>query len=154
MKQKLKVCLASSAGGHLSQLKELIPVANNYDSFIVTEKNITTKDLKGTVKFLTQQDRKNPLFPFQLIKNLIRSIAIIIYNKPDIIISTGAGAIIPLCILGKLFGSKIIFIESFAKVSSPTITGRVIYLLADQFYVQWEGMLNYYPKAKFKGTIY
>ena len=75
-------------------------------------------------------------------------------NIPDIIISTGALSTIPMCLLGKVFRKKIIFIESFAKVNSPTLTGKLIYKIADQFYVQWEEMLDIYPKAIYKGGIY
>jgi len=59
-----------------------------------------------------------------------------------------------MCIIAKLFRKKIIFIESFAKVNSPTLTGKLVYKFADEFYVQWYSMLNIYPKAIFKGGIY
>ena len=59
-----------------------------------------------------------------------------------------------MCIFAKIFKKKIIFIESFAKVNSPTLTGKLVYKFADQFYVQWEQMKEYYPNAIFKGGIY
>ena len=52
------------------------------------------------------------------------------------------------------FQKKIVFIESFAKTNSKTLSGKFIYKFADLFYVQWETMLKEYPKAKYKGTIY
>ena len=48
----------------------------------------------------------------------------------------------------------VIYIESLAKVTTPTETGKLMYKYADQFYVQWEGMLEYYPNAIYKGGIY
>lgn len=51
-------------------------------------------------------------------------------------------------------GKKLIYIESFAKVTSPTETGKLLYKFADRFYVQWESMLKFYPKAKYLGGIY
>ena len=54
----------------------------------------------------------------------------------------------------KIFQKKVIFIESFAKVNSSTLTGKFIYKFADQFYVQWEEMLEVYPNAIYKGGIY
>ena len=59
-----------------------------------------------------------------------------------------------MCLIGKLFKKKLIFIESFAKVNSPTLTGKLLYKFADQFYVQWEQMKEHYPNAIFKGGIY
>ena len=52
-----------------------------------------------------------------------------------------------MCILGKIFGSKIIYIETFANHHKKTATGRLIYPIADLFIVQWEEMLEIYPKA-------
>ena len=56
--------------------------------------------------------------------------------------------------LAKLFGKKLIYIESFAKISSPNLSGKLLYRFADQFYVQWETMLKIYPKAICLGGIY
>ena len=75
-------------------------------------------------------------------------------EKPDIVISTGALATIPMCIVANLFRRKIIFIESFAKINSPTLTGKLLYKFADKFFVQWESMKEFYPNAICKGGIY
>ena len=56
-------------------------------------------------------------------------------------------AMIPICLISKLMGKKLIYIESFAKVTSPTETGKLLYKFADQFYVQWKPMLKFYPKG-------
>ena len=86
----------------------------------------------------------------------IKSLYIFIKEKPDVIISTGVLASIPMLIIGHIAKRKVIYIESFAKISSPTMTGKLVYKykLADRFYVQWESMLKFYPKAIFKGEIY
>lgn len=78
----------------------------------------------------------------------------VIVERPDVIITTGVLAMIPLSLLVKLFGGKLIYIESFAKVSSPTETGKFLYRFADQFYVQWEPMKQFYPDAIYLGGIY
>ena len=69
-------------------------------------------------------------------------------------ITTGVLATIPLALLMKLFKRKLIYIESFAKVTSKTLSGKLLYKYADQFYVQWEEMLKLYPNAIYKGGIY
>jgi UDP-N-acetylglucosamine:LPS N-acetylglucosamine transferase len=152
----MKICLISSSGGHLAQLKQLLPIAKEHEFFIVTEKNKSTASLEKNFKtyYLNQQERKNISFFLDFSSNILKSISIVIKEKPDVIISTGAGAVIPLCFFGKLFNAKVIFIESFAKINSPTITGRIIYKFADRFYIQWEELREYYPKAKYKGVIY
>ena len=59
-----------------------------------------------------------------------------------------------MCIIRKIFRKKLIYIESFAKVNTPTLTGKLIYKFADQFYVQWRDMLKIYPEAIYRGGIY
>ena len=82
--------------------------------------------------------------------------AIDIYKKekPDVVICTGVLAMIPMCLIAKMMGKKLIYIESFAKVTSPTETGKVVYKFADQCDVQWDSMLSIYPKAIYLGGIY
>lgn len=61
---------------------------------------------------------------------------------------------IPICLVSKIAGKRLIYIESFAKVTSATLTGKLLYKFADQFYVQWKSMLKVYPKAIYLGGIY
>jgi beta-1,4-N-acetylglucosaminyltransferase len=152
----MKICLISSSGGHLSQLKELLPIVKDYEIFIITEKNDTTLNLKDKYKlrYLKQQNRKSFSFIPTLVSNLLLSAIYYLKERPDIVISTGAGACIPTLLLGKLLRSKIIFIESIAKIDTPTISGKIVYKFADAFYVQSEKLLSHYPRGKYKGTIY
>lgn len=155
MKRGKKVCFTASTGGHFEQLMMLKPLMNKYESFIVTEKSqysVANKEIK--TYYLTQVNRKEKSFLFRMMINSCKSIKILLVENPDVIISTGALATIPLCLFGKLFRKKIIFIESFAKINSPTLTGKLVYKFADQFYVQWEDMLSIYPNAIYKGGIY
>ena len=61
---------------------------------------------------------------------------------------------VPMCLLCKLFGKKLVYIESYAKVRTPTLTGKLLYPLADRFYVQWRELLEFYPKAVYVGGVY
>ncbi|MBE5930104.1 MAG: polysaccharide biosynthesis protein [Lachnospiraceae bacterium] len=154
MKQ-LKIIFAASSGGHLEQLLMLKPLMEKYDSVFVTEKteyNVGKTDVK--TYYLSQINRKELLFLPKLIGNTFRSLRIIIKERPKVMITTGVLAIVPLALLMKLFGGKLIYLESFAKVTSKTLSGKLLYRFADQFYVQWEEMLKLYPNAIYKGGIY
>ena len=74
--------------------------------------------------------------------------------RPKYIVTTGTHTAVPMCYLGKIFGSKIIFIETFANSKSKTLSGRMIYPIANLFIVQWKEMLELYPKAVYGGSIY
>lgn len=150
-----KICFIASSGGHFEQIMMLKPLMENYDSFVVTEKtNYSVSNEIIPFYYLKQVNRHEFKFVYYMVLNFIKSIKIFLKEKPNIVISTGALATIPMCIIAKIFRKKIIFIESFAKVNSPTLTGKLIYKFADQFYVQWEEMKEFYPDAICKGGIY
>lgn len=150
-----KVCFMASTGGHFEQIMMLKPLMEKYNSFIVTEETkYSVSDNNRKVYYLKQVNRQEKAFILKMFVNIYKSIKVFVKEKPDIVISTGALATIPMCLIAKLFRKKLIFIESFAKVTSPTLTGKLIYKFADQFYVQWKEMLDIYPNAIYKGGIY
>ncbi len=151
----VKICFISSSGGHFEQLMMLKPLMDKYKSFIVTEKtNYKVSGCNRTIYYLDQVNRNEKLFVLKMIKNSLITLKIFIKEKPDVIITTGVLSAIPMCIIGKIFRKKLIYIESFAKVNTPTLTGKLIYKFADQFYVQWRDMLKIYPEAIYRGGIY
>lgn len=153
-----KILFISSTGGHLEQLLSLKATMEAFDSVIVTEKNKTTQNLSKKFKnvaYLPFFSRQNKwTFPFVFIGVFFKSLYLFFKINPQVIVSTGAGCVIPMFVIGKLFGKKLIFIETFSRTDSKTLTGKICYLFADSFIVQWEGLLNLYPKAKYFGPIY
>lgn len=158
MKRKLKkVMFISSVGGHLTQLLELKRIFEDYDYVLVTEKTDVTKNMTNKYKmsFLKYGSRKYIFkYIFIAIFNIIKSIGIFIKYRPQVIVTTGTHTAVPMCYLGWLFRKKVIYIESYAKRTSPTLTGRLVYPIATKFVVQWESMLEYYPNAEWWGGIY
>ena len=75
-------------------------------------------------------------------------------EKPKVVVTTGALISFPFCVYGKLMGAKVIYIETFARVNDRSLTGRLVYPIADLFLVQWESLLELYPKAKYVGGIF
>lgn len=149
-----KICFIASSGGHFEQLMMLKPIMKKHRSFIMTEKTNYSVNTDQKVYYLKQVNRHEVEFILLMILNSFKSLKIFLKEKPDVIISTGALSVIPICVIGKVFGKKIVFIESFAKITSPTLTGRFIYKFADRFYIQWESLRKFYPNAINKGGIY
>lgn len=151
----MKIIFGASSGGHFEQLMMLKPLMLKYDSILLTEHTdygVKIDDVK--TYYVSQINRKEFLFPLKIIANACKCLKIIICEKPDVMITTGVLAMIPCALLMKLLGKKLIYIESFAKVTSQTLSGKLLYKYADQFYVQWEEMLKFYPNAIYKGGIY
>lgn len=154
-----KILFISSTGGHLSELMQLNSMFKKYDYYIITEKTNSNlyllKKYPNRVNYLVYGTKSHLLsylfkFPFNILKSLLLYAKI----RPKIIITTGAHTAVPMCYIGKLFGSKVIYIETFANIHTKTISGKLVYPIADKFIVQWESMLKLYPKATFGGWIY
>lgn len=150
-----KVCLVASSGGHWEELMCLNDLAKKYDTFYVTEAGGQAEDSNLLhIYTFPQINRYEKGFAKHFIQLFGRARKVISLEKPDVIITTGALIAFPFCILGKLSGSKIVYIESFARVKDGSLTGRLIYPFADQFLVQWKPLLKIYPKAKYVGGIF
>lgn len=156
---KRKVMFISSTGGHLHELLQLKKMFKNYEYSLITEKtksNLYLKEEYGKrVKFLIYGTKHHILiYPFKLLANCFISLYYYLKFRPDYIITTGVHTAGPMCCIGKIFGSKIIYIETFANMVTKTATGRLVYPISDKFIVQWESMKNLYPKADFGGWIF
>lgn len=154
-----KVLFISSTGGHLSELFQLSSLFEKYDYHLITEKTKTTNELKNKYKeridYLIFGTKDYPFtYVFKFSFNCIKSMYLYFKIRPKVIVTTGTHTAVPICYIGKLFGSKIIFIETFANSESRTLSGRLIYPIANVFIVQWEEMLKLYPKAIYGGWIY
>lgn len=151
----VKICLVSSSGGHFEQLLRLLPLLDKYSGYVVTEDTGYELDLPNRLVYrVPSMDRTDKGIIRELVAGLRAAWKILRAEKPDVIISTGALPALPTLMLGKFLGSKIVYLESFAKVNTPNKAGQLVYHFADQFYVQWKPMLKYYPKAIYKGGIY
>lgn len=159
MMEKKRVMFISSTGGHLNELMQLKKMFSHYDSYLITEKtksNLSLVDEYGDrVGFLVYGTKDHPVsYPFKLLYNCFKSLYFYLKIHPDYIITTGVHTAGPMCCLGKIFGSRVIYIETFANLFTKTATGRLIYPIADQFIVQWESMKEVYPKATYGGWIF
>lgn len=89
-----------------------------------------------------------------LIINTFIAIKVLIKERPNLIISSGAAVAVPFFYLGKLFGAKLIYIEVFDRIDKPTMTGKMVYPIVDKFIVQWDEQKEVYPKAVNFGSIF
>ena len=154
-----KVMFISSMGGHLTELMQLKSIFKCYDYKIVTEEHKSTINLKSRYKSKIEYlkaGNKDHMIKYFLVMpfNIIKSFNIFIKFKPDVIVTTGAHTAVAMCYIAKLFKKKVIYIESFANIETKTLSGRLIYPIADKFIVQWKSMLKLYPKAVYEGWIF
>jgi beta-1,4-N-acetylglucosaminyltransferase len=146
----IKIAIVSSCGGHLTEVRSLDSAYEGYAHFYVLDDVIALpSDLQGKTHFVTHSERdwRTILVWFQAFRILHR-------ERPDVILSTGAGLVVPFAVFGRfLFGTRVIFVETMARVTQPSLTGRIMYRLAHNFFYQWEGLARFFPKGVFAGAL-
>lgn len=151
----MKIILAASGGGHLEQIKQLDSLKEEHTVRYLVTKTKVNRSMKDAL-FIPQF--RNSLRFKRCIDFLcicVCSFFLILKERPDVIISTGAAATYPICWLQKkLRHKKVIYIESFARKTSGSKTGRMVYKFADSFIVQRKELLSVYPNAIYGGMIY
>lgn len=150
-----KIAFIASSGGHLEEIERLKAIEKKYDSFLVTEKGpFSDTDFCEKKYYVSQMNRRQITFLPKFIFLFIQAFIMLKREKPDFIITTGALIAYPFCILAKIMEIKVIYVESFARVKKPSLTGRLLYNFSDLFIVQWENMLKLYPKSVLGGGIF
>jgi len=153
--KKGKVLFCSSAGGHYAELLQLESLIEKYHGIVVTEKTKVSSEANFAIKYLPYSSRNEGFkYLFKYFYVCLLSIIYFIQYRPKVIVSTGVHSTIPLCMLGWVFRRKVIYIETVAVVNTPTITGKVMYKIASEFYVQWEELLEVYPNATYGGVLF
>ena len=152
----LKLCLAASGGGHVRQLLDLEPVWSQYDYFFVTESTALGESLATQHRtyflphFAWGQAKLGA--PFRMMAGALKSLratwSIMWSERPDVVISTGAGAVFFPVLLGRLLGARIVVIESFARFDHPSLFSRLAAPFAHELVVQSDKLSGRYPKAR------
>lgn len=151
----MKACFVASSGGHWEELMCLKPIADEHDTFYVTEMGGQAKDSSlRNVYLVPQINRRQKDFLWRFLRLMITAGRIMLRERPKVVITTGALISFPFCLYAKLLGAKVVYLETFARVNDRSLTGKLVYPIADLFLVQWESLLELYPKAKYVGGIF
>lgn len=153
--RNVRICLAASGGGHLRQLLDLEPVWAAQDHFFLTEDTALGQSIARDHRShflahvaLGQARLGHPVHMAKAaLRNFAESVRAIWTEKPDLIISTGAGAVFFACLLGKMRGARFILIDSFARFDRPSVFARLARPLADVTIVQSPALKAHWPKA-------
>ncbi len=150
-----KILFVSSSGGHYSELKILINKLSINNFIVVTETSPLNNKHDKIDYYLNNGSRKNLFkYIFVFIKNLYLTFYILLKEKPTTIISTGAHVCVMFFIIGWIFNIKTIYIESFAKVYSKSLSYKLASRFIDITYVQHKELLNVYKNSIYLGGLY
>jgi beta-1,4-N-acetylglucosaminyltransferase len=148
----VKVLLVCSSGGHLLLLHQLRPWWEKHDRTWVTfEKTDAQSLLAGEriewAHYPTQRNLPN------LLRNLKLAWRVVRRDRPDMIVSTGAGVALPFFLLGTLLRMRTVFVEAYERVDRPSLTGRLCYPICDMMVLQWEQQRRFYPRGELVGAL-
>ena len=150
--KKRRICLATSGGGHTSQLLKLADSWSGHETFCITTTEVVRAKLQryGKVYTVGECNREHPL---RVIRVLVKCVGVIWRERPDVVISTGAAAGCMVCFLARALRAKIIWIDSITNVDRISLSGRMVRHIADLFLVQWPELAKKYSNVEYLGTV-
>lgn len=147
-----RVLLVCSSGGHLAQLLALDPWLCAKRARWVTFPTADARSLlagRDVVEAYHPTTRHVP----NLLRNALLAVRMLRRDRPDVIVSSGAGVALPFFVLGRLLGIPTVFIEVYDRLDSATLTGRLCRPFATRMLVQWEEQQQLYPGSTVVGTL-
>jgi len=145
--------LVCSTGGHLQQLLALRDAWGGYSRVWVTFDKSDARSLLRDEQVVFAHGPTN-----RSIKNLLRNLVVAWRTlrevRPQVILTTGAGVAVPFAWLGRLRGTRLVYVESFTRIEEPTLTCRLVSPVADRIYAQWPELVRAVPKAHYAGTVF
>jgi len=147
-----RIMVVCSPGGHLLQMLRLEPAFRDLSATWVTLAGADVTHLLAGKDVVIARGPTN-----RSVRNLIRNLPLawrtIRARDPDVIVSTGAGLAVPFFLVGKLLGRRLVYVESLTRVDSLSTSGRLVYPLADRFFVQWPRAAAGRRKARCVGNV-
>lgn len=148
----MKVLLVCSPGGHLQQMLALRPAWEDMERSWVT--------LAGPdVEYLLREERvvlahgPTNRSVLNLLRNLRVAWRVLRDERPDAVLSTGAGPAVPFFLVGRLLGVRLVYVESVTRTESISLSGRLVYPLASRFFAQWPAAAERLRRAEYAGSV-
>ena len=139
----------SSCGGHLTEVRALKAAYEPHAHFyVLNDRILLPPDMEGKTYFIRHSERD-----WLFMVNLWEAWLILRRERPSLILSTGAGPVVPFALVGKLLMVPSIFIESFTRVTEPSLTGRIMYRLTCKFFYQWKALEKFFPRGIYGGSL-
>jgi len=154
-KEEFKICSGASSGGHMNELLKLLESSQNWPespAFYITTLDALVAKLeeKGPYYIIGECNRRCLLKVFGV---LIRSLKIVVKERPDVVITTGSLPLAIFCLVAKAVGSKIVWIDSIANIECFSMSGRLVLPFADLFLTQWPELSEKYNNVEYAGAL-
>ena len=148
----MKIAIVCSHGGHLTETLQILNAFEGYEIFFCTYSSSRDDFLRGIAPtyFMKNIGYSMP----KMVTGFFWAWKVLWQERPDVILSLGAEIAVPFFYVGKLLGIRTIFIETRCRVETLSLTGKLVYPVADVYWVQWPGLLEKCgPKAAYMGAV-
>jgi UDP-N-acetylglucosamine--N-acetylmuramyl-(pentapeptide) pyrophosphoryl-undecaprenol N-acetylglucosamine transferase len=139
---------AGSAGGHLDLLRAIAPdVVDGPEPVWVTSRTPRGERLRrdgADVELLPEYGRS----ALGALRNVLAAAQVVIRRRPRTVVTSGAGVVAPFCLLARLAGARLLYVETMARVNSPSMTARLLSRVAARVVVQWPELASALPRAE------
>ena len=148
----IHICVVASSGGHLTQLLQIREAWSEFPACYASTSQISLNslELKGRAYLIEEASRKRVL---KTLITLLQCCWIIFRERPNVVISSGSGSGCLMCIIGKLSGAKIVWLDSIANAACLSLSGRIIRPFADLCLSQWPEVAKKYKGVEYLGTV-
>lgn len=148
----MKAMLVCSPGGHLVQLHRLRPWWERHERTWVTLAHPQAESLLAGERVVLAFGPTTRNIPNTL-RNLRLAVRVLRTERPDVVISDGAGIAFPFFVMARLLGVRTVYLEVYDRIARSTLTGRLCYPIADLFLLQWPEQAASYPRGTVVGCL-
>ncbi|HHO50529.1 MAG TPA: UDP-N-acetylglucosamine--LPS N-acetylglucosamine transferase [Deltaproteobacteria bacterium] len=148
----MRVLLVASSGGHLTQLWWMRPWWSGHERVWVSFDEPHARRLLAHERLIVAHHPTNRHLP-NLARNLALARRILKVERPDLVVSTGAGVGVPFLWLGGRYGARTVFVEVFDRTDAPSLTGRLVAPVVDAIVLQRGSQRAIYPRGIVLGPV-
>ena len=121
------------------------------DVYVTTKPELARKlEKRGRTYVIGECNRRHPLRAFAV---FIRSLVLVVRERPTVVITTGSFPLALVCFSSKLLGAKVVWIDSVANVEQLSMSGRFVRYFADLFLTQWPELASNYKNVEHVGAL-
>ena len=142
-----KVLLAASQGGHLEEMEPAGRLVEAHQRVWVTQAGPRARALReqGERVVLLPDSARSARGQTRLWR---AGLGVGLRERPEVVITSGPGMAVPVCLGARVRGARILFVETLARVTTQSTTGRILAPLSHATFLQWPEQERHYPGGR------
>jgi UDP-N-acetylglucosamine:LPS N-acetylglucosamine transferase len=133
--KRKKVLAVASSGGHWTQLLRLRPAFEGCEVvFVTTQPGSRAEVAPHRFHCVPDANRNSKL---RMLLLMLRTLIVVLRERPDVVISTGAAPGYFAVRFGRLLGARTLWLESIANVEKLSLSTKLVRPYADLLLTQW-----------------